>query len=69
VLAAVAGDTGAVVPGMANATYRRRLQMMLRNRHRLAEVPGLGLDLAQQRIAEIGSAAVFPSGKHLAAGV
>jgi transposase len=35
--------------------------------HRLAEVPGLGVDSAQQIIAEVGAtAATFPSGKHLA---
>jgi transposase len=35
--------------------------------HRLAEVPGLGVDSAQQIIAEVGdSAATFPSPKHLA---
>src|SRR4030081_256409 len=34
---------------------------------RLAEVPGLGVDSAQQIIAEVGaSAATFPSPKHLA---
>ena len=32
---------------------------------RLAEVPGLGVDSAQQIIAEVGAtAATFPSGKH-----
>jgi hypothetical protein len=53
------------VLGMAvtgNAAYRRRLQMTLREQHgqavvRLAEVPGLGLDSAQKRIAELGPAA------------
>ena len=35
--------------------------------HRLAEVPGLGVDSAQQIIAEVGvTAATFPSAKHLA---
>jgi transposase len=35
--------------------------------HRLAEVPGLGVDSAQQIIAEVGAAAAtFPSSKHLA---
>jgi transposase len=35
--------------------------------HRLAEVPGLGVDSAQQIIAEVGaSAAAFPSDKQLA---
>jgi transposase len=35
--------------------------------HRLAEVPGLGVDSAQQIIAEVGAtAATFPSSKHLA---
>lgn len=35
--------------------------------HRLAEVPGLGVDSAHQIIAEVGaSAATFPSEKHLA---
>ena len=35
--------------------------------HRLAEVPGLGVDSAQQIIAEVGaSAAAFPSAKQLA---
>jgi transposase len=35
--------------------------------HRLAEVPGLGVDTAQQIIAEVGAiAATFPSAKHLA---
>jgi transposase len=34
---------------------------------RLAEVPGLGVDSAQQIIAEVGAtAATFPSPKHLA---
>jgi transposase len=34
---------------------------------RLAEVPGLGADSAQQVIAEVGAtAATFPSSKHLA---
>jgi len=34
---------------------------------RLAEVPGLGVDSAQQIIAEVGAtAATFPSSKHLA---
>ena len=34
---------------------------------RLAEVPGLGVDCAQQIIAEVGAtAATFPSPKHLA---
>jgi len=33
---------------------------------RLAEVPGLGVDWAQQIIAEVGAAAVtFPFKKHL----
>jgi len=33
---------------------------------RLAEVPGLGVDSAQQIIAEVGAAAAtFPSAKHL----
>jgi transposase len=37
---------------------------------RLAEVPGLGVDSAQQIIAEVGgSAATFPSAKHLASWV
>jgi transposase len=37
---------------------------------RLAEVPGLGVDSAQQMIAEVGpSAATFPSPKHLASWV
>ena len=37
---------------------------------RLAEVPGLGVDSAQQIIAEVGAAATtFPSGKHLASWV
>jgi len=35
--------------------------------HRLAEVPGLGVDSAQQIIAEVGAAAAtFPSPRHLA---
>jgi transposase len=35
--------------------------------HGLAEVPGLGVDSAQQVIAEVGAtAATFPSSKHLA---
>jgi transposase len=35
--------------------------------HRLAEVPGVGVDSAQQIIAEVGAtAATFPSAKHLA---
>ena len=35
--------------------------------HRLAEVPGLGVDSAEQIIAEVGAtAATFPSAKHLA---
>jgi len=34
--------------------------------HRLAEVPGLGVDSAQQILAEVGArAATFPSEKHL----
>lgn len=38
--------------------------------HRLAEVPGLGVDSAQQIIAEVGAtAATFPSPKHLASWV
>jgi transposase len=38
--------------------------------HRLAEVPGLGVDSAQQIIAEVGAtAATFPSAKHLASWV
>ena len=37
---------------------------------RLAEVPGLGVDSAQQIIAEVGAtAATFPSAKHLASWV
>jgi transposase len=37
---------------------------------RLAEVPGLGVDSAQQIIAEVGaSAAAFPSAKQLASGI
>jgi transposase len=37
---------------------------------RLAEVPGLGVDSAQQIIAEVGAAAAtFPSAKHLASWV
>jgi len=37
---------------------------------RLAEVPGLGADSAQQIIAEVGATAgIFPSGKHLASWV
>src|SRR5437899_9765019 len=37
---------------------------------RLAEVPGLGADSAQQIIAEVGpAAAAFPSAKHLASWV
>ena len=37
---------------------------------RLAEVPGLGVDSAQQIIAEVGAtAATFPSPKHLASWV
>jgi transposase len=37
---------------------------------RLAEVPGLGVDSAQQIIAEVGaSAATFPSAKHLSSWV
>jgi len=37
---------------------------------RLAEVPGLGVDSAQQIIAEVGpTAATFPSGKHLSSWV
>ena len=37
---------------------------------RLAAVPGLGVDSAQQIIAEVGpTAATFPSGKHLASWV
>jgi transposase len=38
--------------------------------HRLAEVPGLGVDSAQQIIAEVGAeAANFPSGKQLSSWV
>lgn len=38
--------------------------------HRLAQVPGLGVDSAQQIIAEVGAtAATFPSPKHLASWV
>jgi transposase len=38
--------------------------------HRLAEIPGLGVDSAQQIIAEVGAtAATFPSGKHLSSWV
>jgi transposase len=38
--------------------------------HRLAEVPGLGADSAQQIIAEVGAtAATFPSEKHLSSWV
>ena len=33
---------------------------------RLAEIPGLGVDSAQQIIAEVGATATFPSSKHLA---
>jgi len=37
---------------------------------RLAEIPGLGVDSAQQIIAEVGAtAATFPSGKHLSSWV
>jgi transposase len=37
---------------------------------RLAEVPGLGVDSAQQIIAEVGATtAVFPSEKHLSSWV
>ena len=37
---------------------------------RLAEVPGLGVDTAQQIIAEVGAtAATFPSEKHLSSWV
>ena len=37
---------------------------------RLAEVPGLGVDSAQQIIAEVGpTAATFPTGKHLSSWV
>src|SRR6266446_6013165 len=37
---------------------------------RLAEVPGLGVDSAQQIIAEVGATAeTFPSGKHLSSWV
>jgi transposase len=37
---------------------------------RLAEIPGLGVDSAQQIIAEVGAAAAtFPSGKHLSSWV
>jgi transposase len=50
------------------------LAEMLRPHHepveRLAEVPGLGVDSAQQIIAEVGpTAATFPSAKHLASWV
>jgi transposase len=38
--------------------------------HRLAQVPGLGVDSAQQILAEVGvTAATFPSPKHLASWV
>jgi transposase len=38
--------------------------------HRLAQVPGLGVDSAQQIFAEVGAtAATFPSPKHLASWV
>ena len=38
--------------------------------HRLAEVPGLGVDSAQQILAEVGArAATFPSEKHLSSWV
>jgi len=38
--------------------------------HRLAEVPGLGVDSAQQIIAEVGvTAGTFPSGAHLSSWV
>jgi transposase len=38
--------------------------------HRLAQVPGLGVDSAQQILAEVGAtAATFPSPKHLASWV
>jgi transposase len=37
---------------------------------RLSEIPGLGVDSAQQIIAEVGAtAATFPSGKHLSSWV
>src|SRR5512132_1734447 len=65
--------------------YRRLLQMALEELklieeqidkldqemvQRLAEVPGLGADSAQQIIAEVGpAAAAFPSAKHLASWV
>jgi transposase len=50
------------------------LAELLRPHHdpveRLAEVPGLGVDSAQQIIAEVGpTAATFPSAKHLASWV
>jgi transposase len=50
------------------------LARLLRAHHeavqRLAAVPGLGVDSAQQIIAEVGpSAATFPSAKHLASWV
>ncbi len=59
-----------------NPVYRRIIKMMLDVRahedqvKRLAEVPGLGVDSAQQVIAEVGAtAATFPSEKHLSSWV
>jgi transposase len=48
----------------------RTLITILRKAHRLAEVPGLGVDSAQQIIAEVGAtAATFSSEKNLSSWV
>ena len=57
-----------------SARLDQEMAMLLRNHQdsvqRLAEVPGLGVDSAQQIIAEVGvAAATFPSDKHLASWV
>lgn len=50
--------------------FARLLRAHQEGVQRLAEVPGLGVDSAQQIIAEVGAtAATFPSGKHLASWV
>ena len=57
-----------------SAQLDQEMAMLLRQHqdavHRLAEVPGLGVDSAHQIIAEVGArAATFPSDKHLASWV